>query len=62
MLPSTPMNWVTKRPAVERVRYPTRTGFAEGDVYRPGGSGRAPDIVVCLGVVPFGSTTRRCRG
>ena len=54
MLPSTPMNWVTKRPAVERVRYPTRTGFAEGDVYRPGGSGRAPDIVVCLGVVPFG--------
>jgi len=54
MLPSAPVDRVTKRPVVERVSYPTRLDRAEGDLYRPGGGGRAPGIVVCLGVVPFG--------
>lgn len=53
MLPSRPVDWVTKAPVIERVRYPTRDGIAEGEVYRPGSPGVHPGIVVCLGVVPF---------
>jgi hypothetical protein len=54
MLPSRPVDWVTKPPLVEKVRYPTRFGQAEGDLYRPSAAGPHPAIVVCLGVVPFG--------
>jgi hypothetical protein len=54
MLPSRPVDWVTKPPVIEKVRYPTRFGQAEGDLYRPMASGPHPGIVVCLGVVPFG--------
>ena len=54
MLPSRPVDWVTPLPAIEKVKYPTRTGQAEGDLYRPSTAGPFPGIVVCLGVVPFG--------
>jgi dienelactone hydrolase len=54
MLPSRLLNWVTPRPVVERVRYPTSHGDAEGDLYRPASSGPHPGVVICLGVVPFG--------
>jgi dienelactone hydrolase len=54
MLPSQPVDWVTKPPVVEKVRYPTCSGETEGDIYRPAGEGAHPGIVVCLGVVPFG--------
>lgn len=54
MLPSRPVDWVTRRPVVERVMYPSHRGPVEGDLYRPSGAGRSPAIVVCLGVVPFG--------
>ena len=54
MLPSRPVDWVTKPPVIEKVRYPTRFGQAEGDLYRPSAGGPHPGIVVCLGVVPFG--------
>jgi len=54
MLPSRPVDWVTKPPVIEKVRYPTRFGQAEGDLYRPSAEGPHPGIVVCLGVVPFG--------
>ena len=54
MLPSRPIDWVTRPPVIERVRYPTRHGQAEGDLYRPSAGGPYPGIVVCLGVVPFG--------
>lgn len=54
MLPSWPLNWVTPHPVVERVRYPTSHGDAEGDLYRPATVGPHPGMVVCLGVVPFG--------
>ncbi len=54
MLPSRPLNWVTPRPVVERFRYPSSHGTAEGDVYRPDAPGPHPGVVVCLGVVPFG--------
>jgi hypothetical protein len=54
MLPSRPIDWVTKPPVIEKIKYPTRFGQAEGDVYRPSGDGAHPGIVVCLGVVPFG--------
>ena len=53
MLPSRPVDWVTKTPVVQRVTYPRRAGLAEGDLYRPPGKGPHPGIVVCLGVVPF---------
>ena len=53
MLPSRPVDWVTRTPEKVGVRYPTRTGQAEGEVYRPPGDGPHPGIVVCLGVVPF---------
>lgn len=54
MLPSGLIDWVTKPPVVQKVRYPTRFGHAEGDLYRPSAGGPHPGIVVCLGVVPFG--------
>jgi hypothetical protein len=54
MLPSRPVDWVTTPPVVERVRYPTRRGPAEGDLYRPVAPGPHPGLLVCLGVVPFG--------
>ena len=54
MLPSQPIDWVTKPPLVQKVRYPTCFGEAEGDLYRPSTGGPHPGIVVCLGVVPFG--------
>lgn len=54
MLPSRPVDWVTKPPVIEKVRYPTRSGQAEGDLYRPATRGPHPGMVVCLGVVPFG--------
>ena len=53
MLPSAPIDWVTKTPVVQRVRYATRSGQAEGDLYRPPSDGPHPGILVCLGVVPF---------
>jgi hypothetical protein len=54
MLPSQPVDWVTKPPVIEKVRYPTRFGQAQGEVYRPSTGGPHPGLVVCLGVVPFG--------
>src|SRR5581483_4978944 len=54
MLPSRPLDWVTPQPVVERLRYRTSHGYAEGDLYRPSGAGPHPGVVVCLGVVPFG--------
>jgi hypothetical protein len=54
MLPSQPVDWVTKPPLVEKVSYPTRVGQVEGDLYRPAAGGPHPGIFVCLGVVPFG--------
>src|SRR3954463_9355725 len=54
MLPSRAVDWFTVSPLVERVRYPTRSGQVEGDLYRPATRGPHPGVVVCLGVVPFG--------
>jgi hypothetical protein len=54
MLPSRPVDWVTHTPVIEKVRYPTLAGLAEGDLYHPPTDGPHPGIVVCLGVVPFG--------
>ena len=54
MVPSRPIDWVTTAPVVERVRYLTPLGEADGDLYRPAGAGPHPGVVVCLGVVPFG--------
>lgn len=54
MIPSRAVDWVTPRPRVDRVRYPTLDGWAEGELYRPAAGGPHPGMVVCLGVVPFG--------
>jgi len=54
MLPSRPLDFVTPRPVVDRIAYPTVNGIAEGELYRPASRGPHPGIVVCLGVVPFG--------
>jgi hypothetical protein len=53
MLPSGLLNWITKAPVVERVRYPTTRGEVEGVLYRPSTPGPHPGIVMCLGVIPF---------
>jgi hypothetical protein len=42
MLPSRPLDWVTPRPVVERFRYPTSYGPAEGDRYRQQFPDQAP--------------------
>jgi dienelactone hydrolase len=52
MLPSRPVNWLTRRPLEESVTYPTVSGVTVGVIYRPSGSGRHPGMVICLGVVP----------
>ena len=54
MLPSGFIDWVTEPPVVQKVKYPTCSGEAEGDLYLPSADGPHPGIVVCLGVVPFG--------
>jgi len=54
VLPSWPLDWVTPRPVVARLRYRTPRGDAGGALYRPPGAGPHPGVVVCLGVVPFG--------
>ena len=53
MLPSKPVDWITRKPLVEKVTYPTLHGQATGDLYRPPGGGQHRAILVCLGVVPF---------
>ena len=53
MLPSKPVDWVTKKTLVEKVTYPTLSGQASGDLYRPSSGVRHRAILVCLGVVPF---------
>jgi len=53
MLPSRPIDWVTKTPVVQKVSYPSRSGMVEGELYRPPTEGPHPGILVCLGVVPF---------
>lgn len=54
MLPSRPVDWITKPPMVQKVSYPSRSGQVEGEIYRPSTDGPHPGILVCLGVVPFG--------
>jgi dienelactone hydrolase len=54
MIPSRPVDWVTGMPIVEKVTYPTSSGTAQGEIYRPPQPGPHPGLVVCLGVVPFG--------
>jgi hypothetical protein len=54
MLPSRPIDWVTRPPVVQKVRYPSCSGMVEGELYRPSTDGPHPGILVCLGVVPFG--------
>jgi dienelactone hydrolase len=54
MIPARPVDWITPEPIVERVKYPTHHGDAEGDLYLPSTRGPHPAMVVCLGVVPFG--------
>ena len=53
MLPSRPVDWVTKTPVVQKVSYPSRFDLVEGELYRPPTDGPHPGILVCLGVVPF---------
>lgn len=54
MLPSGPIDRVTRAPVIENVRYPSLGGEREGVIYRPPGPGPHPAVVLCLGVVPFG--------
>ena len=54
MLPSRPVDWLTRPPQIVKVHYPTTRGLVEGELYRPPTDGPHPGIVVCLGVVPFG--------
>jgi hypothetical protein len=54
MLPSRPIDWVTKPPVIERLRVPTGVGEVDADLYLPGTAGPHPGILVSLGVVPFG--------
>jgi hypothetical protein len=54
MLPSAPIDRLTKAPLVEQVRYRTPCGEFAADLYRPRDGGPHPGILLCLGVVPFG--------
>lgn len=54
MVPSRPIDWVTKAPVIEKLSYCTHSGHDEGEVYRPPSGGPHPGIVVSCGVVPRG--------
>ncbi len=54
MLPSRPVDWLTKPPVVEKLSYRTHTGRAEADLYRPSSGGPHPGVLFNLGVVPAG--------
>jgi hypothetical protein len=54
MLPSKPIDWVTRAPVIESVTYQTAAGWVQAELYRPPGRGPNPAVLVCLGVVPFG--------
>ena len=54
MLPSTPIDWMTREPVIESVAYETQDGEVTAELYRPPGAGPHPAVVLCLGVVPFG--------
>ena len=53
MLPSRPVDWVTPPPVVERVRYPTARGWAEGDLYRPAAAAPTPALSSASASCPF---------
>jgi dipeptidyl aminopeptidase/acylaminoacyl peptidase len=54
MLPSAPIDWMTREPVIESVTYETLDGEVNAELYRPPGPGPHPAVVLCLGVVPFG--------
>ena len=54
MLPSKPVDWVTREPVIEHVTYPAPGGPTAAELYLPGTKGKHPGILVCLGVVPDG--------
>src|SRR5438477_9932381 len=54
MFPSRPIDWLTRAPVVETVRYETKEGPVTTELYRPPGRGPHPAVALCLGVVPFG--------
>jgi hypothetical protein len=53
MLPSRALNLATPDPIITTLRYPTRDGWVEGDLYRPSTAGPHPGMVMCLGVIPI---------
>ena len=54
LLPAAPIDWMTRAPVVEDVRYDTPGGEVQAELYRPPGRGPFPAVLLCLGVVPFG--------
>ena len=52
--PSRPIDWATRAPVIENVKYQTHAGETHAELYRPGSPGPHPAVLVCLGVVPFG--------
>jgi len=54
MLPSPPIDLLTRAPVIENVRYETAGGAVATELYRPPGRGPYPAVLICLGVVPFG--------
>jgi hypothetical protein len=54
MLPSKPIDWVTRAPVIENVSYETLGGEVHAELYRPPGRGPFPAVLLCLGVIPFG--------
>lgn len=54
MLPSKPVDWVTREPVIEHVTYPSPGGQIAAELYLPGAKGKHPGVLVCLGVVPNG--------
>jgi dienelactone hydrolase len=54
MLPSRPIDWLTRAPTRETVEYQTAAGLVTAELHRPPGRGPHPAVLVCLGVVPIG--------
>jgi hypothetical protein len=50
--PTSPIDWITPEPIVEKLTFDTPTGPAEADLYHPPGLGAHPGVVAAFGIVP----------
>lgn len=57
--PTSPVDWITREPLVERLSFDTPTGPADAELYRPPTPGPHPGVVAAFGIAPPGAVDQR---